>query len=75
MPEAFHGRPGGNYTCSNCGAVYEVSYVRLPNREVDKAICDCCAEELASWNDTVIPKFKLIRSSDAHKAGESGPVV
>lgn len=46
-------------TCNNCGRVYEMRIVKAMWRDKDNYICEC-GEELASWNTSSFPMFKLI---------------
>ncbi len=46
--------------CVTCGALYEVTIRRQPERENNYQHCECCGQVMAEWNDTVIPSFKLI---------------
>lgn len=58
---------GEEHLCENCGARYAVSYSRLPARDSDCANCEVCRHEMAKWNDTFVPSFKLQR--DGSKEG------
>lgn len=50
----------GKFVCVTCGALYEVTIRRQPERENNYQHCECCGQVMAEWNDTVIPSFKLI---------------
>ncbi|WP_409999343.1 MJ0042-type zinc finger domain-containing protein [Bradyrhizobium sp. SZCCHNR2028] len=52
-------------TCPNCGAVYEVKYVRMPIPDTDTVECDVCGERLAAWsNATQWPEYTLVKRPD-----------
>lgn len=48
-------------TCSNCGAEYEVTRIKLIMRDKDKEYCDCCGNLLRSWNGAEMWQYKLIK--------------
>ena len=47
------------FACQHCGALYEVTVVRLRVVERDKASCTCCGRVMVAWN-TANPQFTLI---------------
>jgi hypothetical protein len=53
----------GKFVCVNCGALYEVTIRRQPERDNDYEHFECCGQVMAEWNDTVVPSFKLIEVS------------
>ena len=59
MVKTWNSGPGADHTCEHCGAVYEVTIHRFPVRDNDSANCEVCGKEMASWNDTAVPLFKL----------------
>jgi predicted Zn finger-like uncharacterized protein len=61
MPEAWKSKAGGHFTCPHCGAVYSVTYNRLPLRDQDIAKCEVCGETMDEWNSTTVPSYTLIK--------------
>lgn len=47
-------------TCPKCGAVYDVTYVKVIFRDKDSYDCGC-GHELASWNGSSIPHYRMIK--------------
>jgi len=62
MVQTWRSGPGGTFNCPHCGALYEVTITRFPTRDKDDAICQCCHEVMAEWNDTAAPSFKLVEA-------------
>jgi predicted Zn finger-like uncharacterized protein len=48
------------WTCEECGAVYEVTYTKLPVRDNDSADCQVCGHQFRPWNTTKMPSFRLV---------------
>jgi transposase-like protein len=46
-------------TCPNCGAVYEVTEVKVIFRDHDSYECNC-GHTMARWNGSSIPEYQLI---------------
>ena len=56
--------PAKDFSCPNCGAVYSVVEHRRSARDRDSADCVVCKQEMAAWNSTYQPAFKLkVRSA------------
>ncbi len=53
--------------CSNCGAEYEVTRIKLPMRDKDKEYCDCCGSLLRGWNGAEMWDYKLIKKGSKKK--------
>lgn len=54
-------------TCPKCGAVYEVTEIKLIQRDRDSYECGC-GYTLDRWNGSRIPQYRLIepgKSKDA----------
>ena len=50
------------FTCPQCGAVYECTYEDLPSRERGKQECEDCGATVHSWNGSRdYEDWKLIR--------------
>jgi hypothetical protein len=62
MVKTWHSGPSGTFNCQYCGALYEVTITRFPTRDKDDAICQCCHEVMAEWDDAAVPSFKLIEA-------------
>jgi hypothetical protein len=54
-------------TCPDCGAVYEVTQIKVPMRDKDREEC-ACGHILASWDGSNIPQFRLIKPGKAPHA-------
>ncbi len=52
---------GGRKRCRGCGAVYEVTVQRFPERENSSFNCLECGTEIDRWNSTAQPTFELIK--------------
>jgi hypothetical protein len=59
MVKVWEKGTGPDFTCPECGAVYEVTVHRFPVRDADSAICEVCRQKMAEWNSTSAPSFKL----------------
>jgi transcription elongation factor Elf1 len=59
MVQTWKTRPGEDFTCPHCKAVYAVTITRYPTRDSDKATCQVCGEVMTTWNDTAVPNFTL----------------
>lgn len=58
---SFHpNQPDGSHKCEHCGAHYELTWQSAPMRDADTENCHCCRKEMAQWNATSWPIFKLI---------------
>lgn len=55
-------------TCPTCGSVYEVTKIKLPTRDRDSFDCNVCNTQLASWNGSSIPSYRLIERNENHKS-------
>jgi len=47
-----------DFTCSHCGAAYEVIW-SLPARDSGSAACDVCHQVMVKWTDSAIPSFRM----------------
>lgn len=54
-------------TCPKCGAVYEVTEVKVMFRDKDSYECDC-GHVMASWNGSRYPQYHLIQRGKAPDA-------
>jgi hypothetical protein len=52
MVQTWRSGPGEEFTCSHCGAAYEVTINRLPTREADQATCQVCHKIMNRWSST-----------------------
>ncbi len=50
-----------HHTCLHCGAEYEVTYTKTGFWQEDMEPCQVCGKELASWNSTRVPSFRLVK--------------
>jgi uncharacterized protein (DUF983 family) len=55
----------GKHKCPHCGAEYDVTYSRLMWREKDSANCRVCGKEMASWDSSREPSFRLVKPPDS----------
>ena len=53
---------GGDFTCPNCGALYEVTIWHRPKEAMDFAKCQKCKSVMLEWVDSVARSFKLKES-------------
>ena len=56
--------PGGEFTCPNCGAIYQVTLYRTPFRSKDNAVCEVCQHVMDEWNSSTFKKYRLIKRPD-----------
>ncbi|WP_407170197.1 MJ0042-type zinc finger domain-containing protein [Bradyrhizobium sp. ORS 111] len=68
MVQTWKTGPGEDHACPHCGAIYAVTIRRLPAKDRDDAPCVECGKELASWNSTSVPSFKLKTRADGRPA-------
>jgi hypothetical protein len=54
--------------CSNCGSIYELSYVKVGMIDKDSIDCEVCGNELFSWKSSKIWSDKLIERHENHKS-------
>lgn len=54
-------------TCPGCGAVYEVTIRRIPQKDEDHFDCEECGQQISKWNTTEERLFKKIRSGTVPK--------
>jgi predicted Zn finger-like uncharacterized protein len=47
-------------SCSNCGAVYEVTTHKIAMRDKDSFDCEDCGQELKRWSGGVIFSFRKV---------------
>jgi hypothetical protein len=59
-----------NVSCSECGALYQVTKTRFPTPVKDYAECVVCGCMLAEWNSTDVPLYRLIRTPDGEQPAE-----
>lgn len=61
MVQTWKTGDAGDEACETegCGAVYAVTIHRFPMRDSDSFNCQRCGKQLASWNSTSVPMFKL----------------
>ena len=55
---------GRSFFCPQCGALYSVTYSRLPASDSDVAKCVVCGKIMDYGNSTKAPIFKLIHRPD-----------
>lgn len=53
----------GEETCSNCGAVYSVTYKSLPLKDDDSFHCSC-GELMRSWRETGMYMYSLVSEGE-----------
>lgn len=51
-------------TCSNCGAVYEVTYTRIIMSDSDSFDCCVCGVRAFSWSGASVPDYRLVKRPD-----------
>ena len=57
---------GGHFFCPQCGALYSVTYSRLPRSHRDIAKCVVCLYAMEEWDSAEGRAYKLIhRPEDA----------
>src|SRR5262249_34207207 len=57
---------GRTFFCPHCGALYSVTYSRLPKSESNVAKCVVCLQTMDRWDSTKAPVYKLVqRPEDA----------
>ena len=57
---------GGHFFCPQCGALYSVTYSRLPRSGSDIPKCVVCLQIMDKWDSIKIPIYKLMqRPEDA----------
>lgn len=49
------------FACPHCGALYEVTVVRLRMEEKENATCKCCGRVMIEWKTANAPSFRLIK--------------
>ena len=54
-------------TCTNCGSVYELDFVRTISRDKDSVDCQICGRLLHDWDEAKIWSAKLIEKKEEHK--------
>jgi transcription elongation factor Elf1 len=59
-----------NFSCSDCGALYQVTRTRFSAPVKDYADCVVCGCTLAKWNTTDVPLYRLIRTPDGEQPAE-----
>lgn len=52
------------FACPHCGALYEVTVVRLRLEEKEAANCHCCGRVMIEWKTANPPSFRLIKSPE-----------
>jgi len=70
MVKTWSSQDQGETSCPKCGAVYKVTVQRFPVRDNDYHDCNVCGHRMASWNDTHVPSYTLIR--DPEKESPAG---
>jgi transcription elongation factor Elf1 len=58
------------YTCPHCGAVYEVTYTHISQRDRDTEDCEVCRKRMHSWSGSSIPHFRLVERPSAESDGD-----
>ena len=58
------------FTCSECGALYEVTRTQFPEPVKDRAECVECGCLMCEWSTTSVPLYRLIRTSDGRTPPE-----
>ena len=57
---------GGTFFCPHCGAMYSVTFSRLPKRDSNIAQCVVCGQTMDERDSTTVSVYKLIhRPEDA----------
>jgi len=56
--------------CGTCGSEYSVTYTKVTFRDQDDVDCQVCGNQLASWNGSRIPRYKLEKAAEWPKASE-----
>jgi hypothetical protein len=54
--------------CSTCGSEYSVTHTKVTFRDRDDIDCRVCGNQLASWNSSRIPHYKLEKAAEWPKA-------
>jgi predicted Zn finger-like uncharacterized protein len=55
---------GRSFFCPHCGALYSITYSRLPNSDGNVVKCVVCGKIMANENSAKAPIFKLIHRPD-----------
>src|ERR1700722_13607252 len=51
---------GPSFFCPHCGALYAVTYSRLPSSDSNVARCVVCGQIMDRWDATKVPRARLI---------------
>jgi len=57
------------YKCPHCRTEYGLIMARLSFRQRSYANCQVCHKTMYSWNSSSVPRFTLVRRSDAITPG------
>ena len=55
---------GRSFFCPHCGALYGVTYSRQSNSDSNIAKCVVCGRDMAKWDSTNVPTYKLVHRPD-----------
>ena len=55
---------GRSFFCPHCGALYSVTFSRLPDSDSNVAKCVVCGKIMDYGNSTKVPIFKLVHRAD-----------
>jgi uncharacterized paraquat-inducible protein A len=58
------------FSCSECGALYEVTRTHFEAAVEDYAECVVCGCTLAEWKTNDVPLYRLIRTPDGDQPAE-----
>jgi predicted Zn finger-like uncharacterized protein len=55
------------HTCPHCASVYEVTWTKVTGGDRGTADCAVCGKEMAQWNSSSIPEYRLIKQPEGAK--------
>jgi hypothetical protein len=53
-----------DFYCPHCGALFVVSYTKLPIADSGSEYCECCKRRMIQWNSALQPRYRLVQRSD-----------
>jgi predicted Zn finger-like uncharacterized protein len=56
-----------DFFCPHCGALYAVSYTKLPMADSGSDYCESCKRRMIQWNSTLRPRYKLVQRPEVKK--------
>ena len=53
-----------DFYCPHCGALFVVSYTKLPIADSGSEYCECCKRRMIQWNSALQPRYRLVQRTD-----------